>query len=194
MTRDLLLKWTYLQWQEETDKVNVLIKRKLAEIGKASLKVRWSWNDTFTRRMGDAKHDPDQKGGRMRFSKPLWPAASEGEREETVLHELAHIIVGCQHGILTRWTARGPQRVAHGPRFTSMLILLGGTGARTHKVNRDHVKRKQDRFGGPCPGCGQEVSFSQSVRTKWIRGRQTRRHRCGRTLDSAWAAQQRRAS
>ena len=193
MTQVALLKWTYTQWREETTRINALIKGKLAEIGESNLRVRWSWNDSFTRRMGDAKHDTNRQGGVMRFSKPLWVSASEAERTETVLHELAHVIIGCQHGVLTKWTARGPRRDAHGPKFTSMLIKLGGTGARTHNVNRDHVKRKQARFGGPCPGCGAEITFSKSVRTKWLRGHQTRRHGCGQRLDSTWAATQRRA-
>jgi len=187
MTQVALLKWTRAQWREESDRINALIKVKLAESGQSHLRVRWSWNDSFTRRMGDAKFDGDQKGGVMRFSTPLWIAASEAERVETVLHELAHVIIGCQHGVLTKWTRRGPRRDSHGPRFKSMLIRLGGTGARTHNVDRSHVKtRTQARFGGPCPRCGVEVSVSKGVRTKWIRGRQTRRHRCGATLDVAW--------
>lgn len=194
MTQVALLKWSHTRWREESNKISTLIQEKLAEIGVSYLRVRWRWNNEFTRRMGDAKHDGSREGGFMRFSKPLWPAASVAEREETVLHELAHVIVGCHNGVLMRWTARGPRRDIHGPKFQSMLLLLGGTGARTHNVDTSHVKRKQARFGGPCPGCGVEISVSKGVRTKWLRSSQTRRHRCGQPLDTAWMQKQGRTS
>ena len=166
---------TAVNWRVEGARIGELIRTKLIEIGRPELKIRWEWNDRFTRRMGDAKSDPSGAGGRVRFSKPLWPVASEAERRETVLHELAHILVDCLHGRQVTFTRRGrPQRVSHGRKFKSMLIRLGGTGARTHSVDTSSVRGRQARFVLECPGCQKAISFSKSVRTKWIRRSQTR--------------------
>lgn len=186
--------WTRQQWREEGARIGALLESKLKEVGQEHLKVRWEWNNKFTRRMGDALPNRDRKGGKIRFSTPLWPAASVEEREETVLHELAHIIVECVHGPRFRWTSSGRKLERHDSIWRSMLIRLGGTGARTHNVDRTHVKRRQSRFGGPCPRCSQLISFSKAVRTKWLRQRQVRRHGCGQTLDVTWALNAKRVA
>ncbi len=191
-----LERWTRTQWQAEGERIGALIKAKLAAVGAEGLRVRWEWNDTFTLRMGDCKPDLDRKGARMRFSKPLWLAASPAQRDETVLHELAHAIVECVPGPRFTWDRRGRRKhQKHDRVFKSMLVRLGGTGARTHKVDRSHVRRRQVRFVAPCSGCGKVIDFSKAVKTKWIRYNQVRCCRgCGASLDSTWARTARRAS
>lgn len=190
----LLTKWTGARWRAEKDHIGDLIKAKLVEVGQGHLKVRWKFNAGFTSKMGCARTDTDRRGGEMEFSGPLWPLASEEERDETVLHELAHVIVNCIHGYRMKWTRRGPRVQHHDNIFKSMLIRLGGTGARTHKVDNSQFKRRQARFGGACPGCGATISFSKSVRTKWLRGQQIRQHQCGQQLGWEWAARQGRVT
>lgn len=180
--------WTRAQWQAEGERIGRLIEAKKAEVGMESLRTRWEWNTEFTARMGDCRADRDRKGAKMRFSNPLWPVATEAERDETVLHELAHAIVECDPGPRFSYGRYGRRKhQKHDRIFKAMLIRLGGTGARTHNVDRTHVKRRQARFGGPCPGCQKAITFSKSVRTKWLRGLQVRRHKCGATLDATWA-------
>lgn len=66
--------------------------------------LRIEWSPKFTARVGDARlipHDDDRptnrlpKNGwtaRVRFSLPLWPKLPLEERDNTVAHELAHLI------------------------------------------------------------------------------------------------------
>lgn len=101
---------------------------------------------SFTRRLGDAlgtNLNWAAPGGRIRFSaSPLWRRASKAERRNTVIHELAHVLVNCYHG----------RRVtAHGSEWKAMHRLLGEAPSRTHSVNRAGLRRRRplvrDRFG-----------------------------------------------
>lgn len=182
MTTTMTTTMTRAEWAAEKIQIGGLIQRKLCKIGKSHLKIQWSFNTSFTRRMGDAKPDLDRSGGRLRFSTPLWPVASEAERTETVLHELAHILDFAENGRRYNYGRRGRRTVErHGASFKRILISLGGTGDRTHNVNRDHVKRKQARWSFPCPGCQTPISFGKAMRTRWITRGQIRQCRCCKT-------------
>ena len=60
------------------------------------------WNPRFTRKMGDARYNQFTYLAKIRLSLPLWPRASQKERQETVIHEACHIIAAYKHGPFIR--------------------------------------------------------------------------------------------
>lgn len=138
------------------------------------------WSPRFTSRLGDALftrvfgqraprgahigHTGDLLGrcvARVRFSIPLWPRASKAERDETVAHEVAHLVVAYRHAVaIIEWRARcdeelhaltgdayhramgrqygrGPRRPsAHGAEWRAVMVEMGYTPNRTHNVDR----------------------------------------------------------
>jgi len=180
--------WTRQRWREENERIDSIIERGKARVGLEHVRTSWGWNKRFTRKLGDAMGTT----GRMRFSVPLWPRATEQEREETVLHELAHILVFAQCGVIRQGFGR--QRESHGPNWKAMMRALGANPQRCHTVDRTGLKRTQERYVVPCPGCDRKHSISKSLRTKWVRQRQTRRCKCLTSLGPELAAAARRAS
>lgn len=69
------------------------------------------------------------------FSQHILPNASDEDILETVRHEVAHALVGHAAG--------------HGPEFKRQLIEMGGTGARTHKMEVPEL-----RWVATCPEHG----------------------------------------
>ena len=51
------------------------------------------WNRRFTRRLGDGHYSLLSMRARIRLSSPLWPRASDIDRQETVIHEACHVLV-----------------------------------------------------------------------------------------------------
>jgi SprT protein len=99
-------------------------------------RIRVTWSGRFVARMGDARWDPIRATGFIRFSRPLWPAASPEERRETVVHEACHVIADYRFG--------GKQ--GHGPLWREMMALCGYPAAkRCHSVNREDIEQRRER-------------------------------------------------
>ena len=153
-------RWPVRWWREEKERIREIIEDAKARVGMEHVSISAEWNTRFTRRMGDAS--PMLR--RTRYSKPLWPLASPEEREETVRHEVAHVLANIKYGA----------NCAHDRRWQAMHRACGGKKGRTHNVDRGSLGRKQARFAVPCPGCSRVHSVSKSMRTKWIRRLQIR--------------------
>jgi len=105
-------------------------------------KVKIEYNNSFTRRMGDAEWYPKKGTGLIRFSTPLWPKATEEERKHTIVHEACHIVDGYLNGM---WELPKHERHPHGPRWKRYMRLCGQSPKRTHKVDNSEFKRHYTR-------------------------------------------------
>jgi len=101
-----------------------------------------SFNNRFTRRMGDASFTK----GRIRFSGPLWPHATPEDRRETIVHEFCHIA--------DRYFGNKTRR-GHGPSWKRLMRQCGYAGDRCHTVNPPGMRRKNrgtKEYTCGCPG------------------------------------------
>jgi predicted SprT family Zn-dependent metalloprotease len=113
------------------------------------LRIEWKG---FTWRMGDARlfKVRGRLTAQVRLSIPLWPRASEEERDQTVAHEVAHLI--------QRWRqrrgdyARAPvaSLSSHGVAWRSVMRELGYKPDRCHEVPTGAAR-------ACAGGCGVEV-------------------------------------
>ena len=123
--------------------------------------LRIEWSERFTSRLGDATFrrmqarmsdgtvhtDPRMvrfMGGtpplaRVRFSTKLWAVASGDERDNTVAHEVAHLVVFWRHYEAVNaavCAGRKPPRMpaGHGREWRNVMLDMGHDPHRTHNV------------------------------------------------------------
>jgi predicted SprT family Zn-dependent metalloprotease len=116
------------------------------------------WNRRFTARLGDARWSAGR--GEVRLSVPLWPKASRAEQEETVVHEVCHVVAAYRFG-----PGQG-----HGPRWRALMARCGYPEARRcHTVDRAAIlaRRAARRVPALC-GCPRGVLLS-SVQARRLR-------------------------
>ena len=112
------------------------------------------FNNRFTRRMGDAsarsyyafedKARNIRSKYRIRFSAPLWPNATETERQQTAIHEACHIIDSYLNGKMN----------GHQWQWRRLMIQCGVDPKRCHNVDRTGLKRKNGRKTLEIVACG----------------------------------------
>jgi SprT protein len=101
--------------------------------------VRIEWNGRFTRRMGDAGL---KNGiGVVRLSKPLWPRATEMDRQQTVVHEVCHVVQRYRHGRLD---------TPHGKIWQHYMKTCGFQPRRCHSVNLEGLRRNIPKYAARC--------------------------------------------
>lgn len=97
------------------------------------------------------------RGGLLHWCIALYETASDEDREENCLHELAHILANLEAG----------KRVGHKAGWKRMMRRLGITPKRCHSQDVSHVKRKQRRYLVLCPdSCGWSFKATASRRTR----------------------------
>lgn len=98
------------------EEVEHVINRTLDKCGYAHKHgiITYEFNMRFTARLGDAERN------HIRFSFPLWGLCSVEEREDTIIHEVCHVINWWQ------MLANKKIRKAHGPEWKYLMILAGG--------------------------------------------------------------------
>jgi predicted SprT family Zn-dependent metalloprotease len=77
--------------------------------------------DNARRRMGCAHFGPNK----ITLSRSLVAAATVDQVRETILHEIAHVLVGLKAG--------------HGPAWYAKARALGSSGKTTHSVQTDEI-------------------------------------------------------
>jgi SprT protein len=116
-------------------------------------KQGWTFQwDHAVRRFGYCRFDTQ----RITISRHLAALNTLAEAENTILHEVAHALVG--HG------------AGHGPRWVAQAQAIGCTGTRCYSV---HVSEPPEKWIGTCPGC-------RAVVARKIRRPRSRRVACGR--------------
>lgn len=101
-------------------------------------KIKFQFESSFTRRMGDAMWDRKKKQGIVRLSSPLWPRASEQERYETVVHEACHVVVGYKN--------ENRRVQPHGEEWKRAMLACEIQPNRTHCVDRKGLARNKKRM------------------------------------------------
>lgn len=117
------------------------------------IELLWvDWKSRFTSRMGDALYATNgsrvrrssekfRVNGtvcRMRLSIPLWTRATETERENTVIHEICHLVAAHEahlHG--TNVSS------AHGYEWKSVMCRAGVTPKRCHNVSNKGLSSRR---------------------------------------------------
>ena len=121
-----------------------------------SEKTVFEFNGRFTSRLGDATF---RRNGthRIRLSRPIWPHIDDDERENTIVHEAAHIaaphlklekLKQGKYGVIQT------PRIGHGPEWKRLMRQAGFRPERCHTVDTAALglKRKRYRYTYPC-GC-----------------------------------------
>lgn len=142
-------------------------------------RITVEWNARFTRRMGDATYGIY----RIRLSSPLWSRATKAEQNNTVAHEVCHIVAVHLYG----FGAKG-----HGADWQLCMMRAGYEPNRCHNVDRTGLKRQNTRTRVRlyC-GCPDGILISKALWTRSINngewdgnGNNTRRccRRCRQNL------------
>lgn len=148
---------------EERQKVAAIVLKTLKKIGREDLlSYIWIiWNNKLTSAMGRAifarpgvklppKYEKTSVDGRlirMELSIPLWSRATDAQKHQTILHELAHLITDHEADL----QRDSPPR-AHGYRWKAAMARVGAEASRTHSVDTTGLKRKTKRYNAKC-GC-----------------------------------------
>ena len=129
------------------------------------------WKANFTARLGDARFErllgaaslrrrrskghfgkcPDLGDilARVRFSSVLWPRADREEQDNTVAHEIAHLVVMYRYALHLAGSYGGSayraQRrpKAHGPEWQAVMRSMGYEPRRTHSIDRTGLEKKR---------------------------------------------------
>jgi hypothetical protein len=141
------------------------VMRRFPQYETALQHVHFEWSRNMTRAAGNARDN-----GRVRFSIPIWTdKRNKRDREarfrNTVLHELAHVIVGVRnrHNVLWRRCAKA----------------IGCTGEVYHELATPERRRPKRNNEWPCSVCGQPMLLGPGQhRLAKYEGRQYRHRSC----------------
>lgn len=158
--------------------------------------IRLEWASRFTSKMGTASIiHPNSAGsnwGLVRLSSKLFPIATYEKRRNTMIHEIAHIVSFYDCG-----------KMGHGKNWKYwMRHFTGEEPKRCFSITKENLdvaafkalkakRKKQDRYGRNCQGCGEAVVITSNLRTRWIKRTQVRVHKCGTKLNHEFAIQMR---
>ncbi len=148
---------------EQRKQIRQWIMDTLVTLNKVDLydRLEVTYENSFTRRMGDAWVSRDKTQLRVRFSIPLWALATEAQRKETVVHEVCHIVDMMDNG----------HRIygAHGISWGMLMRKCGLAPNRCHTVERpQELKRNVQRFEAKC-SC-KTFRITTHRRTKMLKG------------------------
>ncbi len=99
---------------------------------------------------------------------------------QTIPHEVAHLVTFAIHGQEFKRTRRGYIRVSHGKNFYAVMRTFGVKETRCHKMDTSKVKtatRNVKKFGVQCPCCQEEFTVG-TVRMKKILNGARYMHHC----------------
>jgi predicted SprT family Zn-dependent metalloprotease len=116
--------------------VRELAVRLMAEHGLAGWEFGFNAN---VRRAGVCKYSTRTRPGRIELSRHFAAANLEAEVRDTILHEIAHALVGPDHGHDAAWRA-----------------TCAEVGARPERCYGEHVRMPRGRWRATCAGCNRE--------------------------------------
>ena len=89
--------------------------------------------------------------------------------EDTIPHEVAHLIDFNLYGIQYNHTRRGPQRISHGSTWKNIMRQLGGNPTRTHDMDVSKTAQPKRKFIYVCECCKKEITLSIIRHNKLVR-------------------------
>jgi SprT protein len=111
------------------------------------------WNSRFTRRMGDACIKNGV--GVVRLSRPLWSRATDADHQQTVVHELCHVVQRHKYG---------RHDAPHGRIWQHYMRKCGFEPRRCHSVKRDDLRRQTRKYAARCACQTHEVGAVRARR------------------------------
>jgi hypothetical protein len=121
--------------ESHLDAISVRAIEALREHGLTQKGWRFDW-DRAVRRFGSCKYETR----RITLSRHLAALNTFAEAKDTILHEVAHALVG--------------SGVGHGPRWVAQAKAIGCTGKRCYD---SAVAEPPAKWRGTCPACGHEA-------------------------------------
>ena len=120
------------------------MRREFPQYATPLARIHFDWNRNMTRSAGNAR-----RNGMIRLSIKIWTAVVnvsdklENEFINTVRHEVAHVIVGGEHG--------------HNNVWRSVALELGCDGERYHELSVPAALTKRRDQPWPCARCGETI-------------------------------------
>lgn len=141
---------------EKISQIRELVDYCLAEYN-INNKVDVLFNARLTGCVGRAKYWHYRKVGSVEFSTQLWSRINDEERENTIIHEVAHIIAFIVYGKVK----------PHGWEWQSIHRKLGSEPRRTcDNIDTAGITRKVKKFNIECDFCGYNWVLSQTLITR----------------------------
>lgn len=101
--------------------------------------------------IGQCRQIRGRNYGWIRLSTHLIPALDEAEVKDTILHEIAHALVGCHHG--HDWTWQGK------------AMEIGCSGERTASI--DVANQVNHKYKATCPCCQKVLGMSRKPKRNY---------------------------
>ena len=142
---------------ERAIEIRARLREDFPQYREALAKVHFEWSNAMTRAAGKARPST----GMVRFSIPIWANGDNNfaEFDDTVLHEIAHVIAG--------------PRAKHGPVWRGIALEIGCNGERCHTL----AVPPRERYEHPCEVCGRPMMLGR-IQVQRARGRRARyRHK-----------------
>lgn len=137
-------------------------------VGKA---IDIEWSNRLTRVMGNAQvlrlggENRDGFAGRIKLSSKIFELAGERDQDETVVHEVCHIVARyLNHELVSRQGLKG-----HGAFWASLMNKVGVPPTRYHCVNTKPLRRKVQRVNAYCQ-CPEPYKITLNRATKMMKG------------------------
>lgn len=113
------------------------------------------WRVEFTSQLTRAMGNAHLRKKLIKFSIPLWDRASDLDRRQTVVHEVAHAVAFERHG-----------DAGHGAAWKQQMAAMGYPNAsKYHTVDRTGIKRKRnDTVEVECCGKFYRITFAKLAR------------------------------
>lgn len=145
---------------EEKQRVRALCEEYLKALGAPELipQLTIEWNSRFTSRMGDASYTPTlAKYGEVfspatvRFSSVLWGRVDRQHNDNTVAHEICHIVDQYRtYDRMMSTSRRYSKYKPHGASWKALMLSLGANPRRCHQAKNDDLVKKSKRISAYC--------------------------------------------
>lgn len=138
------------------------------QVGKA---IDIEWSNRMTRVMGNARvlrfggDNRDNFHARVQFSSKIFELAGEKDQDETVVHEVCHVVARYLNNQLVM--AQGLK--GHGRYWASLMNKVGMPPTRYHCVNTTSLRKKVQRVNAYCQ-CAEPHKITLNRATKMMKG------------------------
>jgi len=128
----------------ELKRVRELTNYCLDELRCPNLCIKIQFNKRFTNRMGDARYFKRGQYGLTRYSQPLWPRADRTERDNTVIHEVCHVVADFKYPELVR------RQGIHGDIWQTLHRICGAEPMVRHNVCNNGLRKQVKKYRVKC--------------------------------------------
>lgn len=159
--------------------VNAILKDACDKAGYPDLypKISWDFNVRFTNKLGRACYNRAGTLWSIELSSKLFSLADDWEREDTIRHEVAHLVIAMKYADRCFLPKRDRRRIMpHGDEWQAMAVKVGAIPRACSKKieGSDAIRPNRRRFMKYC-GCG-EHPVTKTIARRMITGK----YSCGK--------------